>query len=1098
MESRVNDDQPRMLVVTGWPNKDERDRGVMNSGRVKRKLAQMFKRAGVPMEQVAFAPLLCWRPRGDDREPSEKEVAECRAHLAEYIDDLNPNVILTMGVPALEGCHEPESIYLRRGDLFKSKQFGTKLIPTFAPGVPLRTGEWDKQPVIEHDIRRAWEMAQSKEWPLMLGDDYFVCITPEQVAAALDYLRDRPIASFDIETEGFDLYQNDEILCVQISSKTGEGFVFPLRGSWARHDKDTYADWQIEHGIWGQGRDLDGNEKNVLFDGESMANHERDKRRKVKVWHPAFPKGSVICQHPEAHDPYSPAYEKTGHICRGTLTNPLAGPLEPCTAGGRMAGRMVPRDYNIIVGLLRDWLEGPTKKAAQNGKFDVKGLLYQLGIRVHNFTFDTILAYHIIHEEFPHDLDTIRSLITWMPRYNEYLKTFVPSKKHSFALVPDEVLWTYGAADADCEFRIIEPLLEWLLADNPSDGDWLFNNIAMPLQRTLAQIETNGIVINHDRLDSLSQWYREKIVSLRGQLAEMCAADGYTDIEKWSNDNDLRAWLFQDTYQREVVKATLHQCKTCHGENWELCEQCDKGKIPGREAEHVDMVGINFPAYIAWKSKKTGEPSTGKKSFAALRAWCREEYKYVFKQVGFHKDNTPIMKRFITTAPLRQSAREHRGRMAQYLDIIEQLKRCTKAKNQFLDGDDEKHVVGAKALLAHIKYDGRVHTTFNQLVETARLSSRDPNLQNQTNSGECAKHQEEGVRCPPGCPGEYRHYSIRSMYTVRGGCKWVAADYRSEEVRIMAYLSGDMKLLEATMTCYGPKGIGGCGEVFMATDADPDRPLKMLVHEHETGHVPADVHQWVASQVFGIPYDEVTREQRRQCKSVTFGIAYGQSEMGLADALGWTVEHAAELIALYFAAFPDLHAYQNRSIAGTHHGVDCINAFGRKRHTFGPVEMRPFVRDWDWKKVVAAMSRERLNYPTQSTAAEIISLDTIALCDVWGYEDGENTAAHRLGRQLCGGKAPALLLRDMAIACILTVHDALEFECPEEHVERLCQIVEDVMVGIPWKILGWYLPVDITVGRYWDDTGARSEWAEQWEEFYASLRGESETEGIAP
>ena len=416
------------------------------------------------------------------------------------------------------------------------------------------------------------------------------------------------------------------------------------------------------------------------------------------------------------------------------------------------------------------------------------------------------------------------------------------------------------------------------------------------------------------------------------------------------------------------------------------------------------MVGINFPPFMAWKSKKTGLPSTGKKSFAALRAWCREEFRYQFKVVGQRQDGTDIEKRVITSKPVSARGQKLRARMYEYLDAIEQLKKCIKAKNQFLDGDDSKDVVGAKALLAHIKDDGKVHSSYNQLVETARLSSRNPNLQNITNTAECSDPEHKGKRCTPGCPGEYRHYSIRSMFTVREGSKWLAADYRSEEVRIMAYLSGDMKLLEATLTCYGLKGIGGCGEVFMATEEDPDRPLKMLRHEKETGHVPADVHQWVASQVFGIPYDEVTKEQRRQCKSVTFGIAFGQTEMGLADALGWPVERAAALIVLYFQPFPELAAYQKANQRATMLGVDSVNAFGRKRHTVGPVEMRSFVKDWDWNKIVGALQRERLNYPTQSTAAEIISLDTVALADVWGYLDGENTVAHRLGRALCGGE----------------------------------------------------------------------------------------------
>lgn len=1076
MDARVSGDtEPRLLVITGVPNKEEAYAGQMNKGKVKRKLAQMFRRAGVPFDKVAFAPLLCWRPGGDD--PTEKQVAECRTHLAELVDDLRPNCVLTMGVPALEGCHEPMSLYLRRGDLVQSKQFGTKMIATFAPGIVLR--EWEKQSVIEHDIRRAWEQAQARKWPLMLGEDYFVCLTPDEVKAALDYLRDRPIAAFDIETEGFNLFENDEILCVQISSKTGEGFVFPLRGTWLRHEEDQYADWQIEHGEWRYSTGPDGERARVLYDAESLKAHDRDKRRPAKVWSPAFPKGSVICRTPDAHNPFSEAYQKDGHICRGTVSDVLDGPLEPCTSGGRMAGKMVPRDYNVIVGMLREWLEGPTPKSGHNLVFDVHGLRYQLGIRVRNITFDSILAYHIIHEEWPHDLDAVRSFLTWMPRYNEELHTHVPSKKHSFALVPNDVLWFYGAADADCEFRIIEPLMDWLVQDNPDDGQWLLDNIAMPLQRTLVQIEENGILIDTDKLTKLSEWYRQKIHALRVDLAKLCDEDGLTPCEHWSNDNELREWLFNEDYERVTKKGTQWVCKSCHG-NWEEedCNDCIGGKIPGRDPVTVPMRGIGFPANVAWKSKKTGEPSTGKKSFAALRAWCREEYRYKVKQVGEKKDGTPIFKRVITTTLLSKRERDRRTHMAQYLDVLEQLKKCIKAKNQFLDGDDDNKAIGAKALLAHIKSDGRVHTQYNQLVETARLSSRNPNLQNIVNVGECGIHQPQGIRCTVGCPGEYRHYSIRSMYTVPEGKKWVAADYRSEEVRIMAYLSEDMKLLEATMTCYGPKGVGGCGLVFLPTDDDPDRPLKMLLHERETGHVPADVHQWVASQVFGIPYDEVTKEQRRQCKSVTFGIAYGQTEVGLADALGWTVERARELIALYLATFPDLARYQRESMRGTAHGVDAVNALGRKRHTLGPVEMRPFVRDWDWMKVVNAMGRERLNYPTQSSAADIIALDAIALFDVWGYEDGMESIAHKLGRKVCGGEAPAFLLRDLGVKALDQVHDAFELECPDENIEAASRIIEDVMVGIPWRLLGWYLPVDISVGRWWDDAGDPDSWSD--------------------
>jgi len=1350
----------KMLILTKGPVQSEHGAGEINRGKMKRKLLSMLTRAKIPVDQVAFANITCWYKRDDH---TKEEVLECREHLVRLVADINPNIIVAMGTEAFEAAHEPLSLYLHHADLFRSKTFGgRKLMPTYSPGMVFR--EWGKQQDIEMDLAKAWSTSDTRDFPMGLGEDYFVLTTPEQVKEALDYLSTRPLVTFDIETEGFNLFEQDEILCVQLSSKVGEGFVIPLRGAWELHTEDTYAPWQLERGRWDRAKDG----RSVLVDPVSEAAHERDKRRAVRVFKPTFPVGAPVCNAPEKHDPDSPKFEKKGHICRGTLTNVLSGPIVSCEAGGRMGGKPVPRDYNIFVDMLKDFLEGPTPKAAQNGKFDIHGLKYQFGIRVHEFAFDTILAHHLVHEEIPHDLDYIRSLLTWMPRYNVELKKYVPTKRHSFALVLNEILWLYGAADADCEFRIIEPLTEWMTRDNSENG-WLFNNISVPLARTLTQIEEHGILVNMPRLEELSEWYRRKMASLDRELSEMCHKRGLTPLEKWTNDNQLRAWCFQDEYKHIIKKAT----KTLPEHN----------RI---------MKGIDLPDYMAWKSKKTGAPSTGKKSMTALKNWCNEELVFAWKNI----DNREV--RVATDKPLSQRTRDKRAWKLEFLLKIEELKKATKAKNQFLDGDDAKDIVGAKALLAHIKTDGRVHSSYNQLIETARLScvpltaqiltaegwkthdqltpgesvlgwdvlnrryewtplqqvhrgqarlgtlqyrhpttkgrsrkkfyprstanhkwviddgrisgfaessmlrgltvrlaaaqpapsgdsnvtpdeaaivgwlitdgwvmnrevqnrhnpsaavslnkpksvaalrallkpyphtehartktttfyigtsyyrqlmarcnldgrrlkeeslepfilalsqesrasmyeammeadgsrtrvhqerfgalsssvskesflllcallgrfttagdrplgnkkpftdfhvwqvpstrrivfteddtesevwcpqtalgtwvmrqndevfitgnSRDPNLQNLPNTGECKAHDK--MRCPPGCANEYRHFSVRSMFTVPEDCDWLAADYRSEEVRIIAYLSQEDSLLGVLFKCE-------CGEDFSPTDERPSRPLEQMIHEKATGHKGTDVHQMVASRVFSIEYDAVTKEQRRQCKSVTFGMAYGQTEQGLAEALGWAVKRAKAFSEFYFKAFPKLKTFRDKRYNEVSAGKSIPNALGRLRHTFGPIEMKDWVDKFDYRKVVSAMQRERLNYDTQSSAADIISLGTIALADVWGYEDGDLTDAHRLGIKICGF-APAVRLRDLGVKVINTVHDALEFECPKAARAEATDIIEKVMVQLPWLLLGWYLPVDITHGRYWDDVGDYDEYAEEREAQEAS------------
>ena len=379
--------------------------------------------------------------------------------------------------------------------------------------------------------------------------------------------------------------------------------------------------------------------------------------------------------------------------------------------------------------------------------------------------------------------------------------------------------------------------------------------------------------------------------------------------------------------------------------------------------------------------------------------------------------------------------------------------------------------MGAKALLAHIKADGRVHSSYNQLIETARLSSKDPNLQNISNTAECKLHEK--TRCPVGCVNEYRHYSIRSMYTVPDDCVWLAADYRSEEVRIIAYLAQEDSLLAALFLCE-------CGEDFSPTDSNPSRPLEQRGHEKTTGHKATDIHQMVAARVFNVAYEVVTKEQRRQCKSVTFGMAYGQTDQGLAEALGWAVKRAKAFSDFYFKAFPKLATFRNRRFIQVEKGHNIPNAFGRLRHTFGPLEMAGWVERYEYRKILSALQRERLNYDTQSSAADVISLCTIALADVWGYEDGDLTDAHKLGIKICGF-APAVRLKELGVKIINTVHDALEFECPKAVEEEARDIIEKVMVELPWRLLGWYLPVDLSSGRYWDDTGDYDEYSEERE-----------------
>jgi DNA polymerase-1 len=214
---------------------------------------------------------------------------------------------------------------------------------------------------------------------------------------------------------------------------------------------------------------------------------------------------------------------------------------------------------------------------------------------------------------------------------------------------------------------------------------------------------------------------------------------------------------------------------------------------------------------------------------------------------------------------------------------------------------------------------GRVHTSYHQAVAaTGRLSSSDPNLQN------IPVRTEEGRR-------------IRQAFIAPPGFKLVAADYSQIELRIMAHLSGDPRLLEAF----------ALGE---------------------------DIHRATAAEVFNHKPEDVTTDQRRAAKAINFGLIYGMSAFGLAKQLGVAREKAQLYIDLYFLRYPGVKAYMDktRDLAREQGYVETL--FGR----------RLYIPDINAKNAQRRQYAERtaINAPMQGTAADIIKKAMIAV-DGW-------------------------------------------------------------------------------------------------------------------
>lgn len=272
----------------------------------------------------------------------------------------------------------------------------------------------------------------------------------------------------------------------------------------------------------------------------------------------------------------------------------------------------------------------------------------------------------------------------------------------------------------------------------------------------------------------------------------------------------------------------------------------------------------------------------------------------------------------------------------------------------------------------------RVHTSYHQAITaTGRLSSTDPNLQN------IPVRTEMGRR-------------IRQAFVPAPGYKLISADYSQIELRIMAHLSQDEGLLNAF--CQGE-----------------------------------DIHQFTASEIFGVPLNEVTFEQRRGAKAINFGLIYGMSAFGVARQLDIDRGSALAYMDKYFQRYPGVKIYmdQTRRKAADVGYVETL--FGRRLYL-------PEIRAKNIGRKRAA-ERTAINAPMQGTAADIIKKAMIVLHS--HLKDTDD------------------------IKMLMQVHDELVFEVKSDSVEKAKQLIIDCMQNT--VKLSVPLVVSIGVGNNWDE-----------------------------
>ena len=276
----------------------------------------------------------------------------------------------------------------------------------------------------------------------------------------------------------------------------------------------------------------------------------------------------------------------------------------------------------------------------------------------------------------------------------------------------------------------------------------------------------------------------------------------------------------------------------------------------------------------------------------------------------------------------------------------------------------------------------RLHTSYNQTgTVTGRISSSSPNLQNIP------------IRTPLG-------RQVRRAFIAEPGWQLIAADYSQVELRVMAHISGDQGLLSAFAR----------GE---------------------------DIHASTAAAILGVPLPEVTSDMRRLAKAVNFGLSYGQTAYGLAQASGLTQPEAEDFIKAYFERFPKVREYidTTKALATRQGYVETL--LGRRRYF---PELQPGAKASH--NVRQAAERMAINAPIQGTAADIINIATIRL--------------HR-----------ALQERKLRARMILQVHDELVIETPEAETATVAPLTREVMENA--FALQAPLKADLKVGQNWEE-----------------------------
>ena len=501
------------------------------------------------------------------------------------------------------------------------------------------------------------------------------------------------------------------------------------------------------------------------------------------------------------------------------------------------------------------------------------------------------------------------------------------------------------------------------------------NNSTTNTTYTLSHIHSTGNYV-YDRLADFIIESNDKTFityDLKKQIKTLDCEELYdTAVSIKFFDTLLAAYLLNPNMQAYSIdepfdKYSDYKSKLIETEMYELFTNIEMPLsivLAGMEREGIRVIKEDLDSYGELLSKDIDRLEAEIKDLAGFDFNVNSP-----KQLGeilFEKMQIPGGKKTKTGYSTAADVLEKLAPDYPFVAKILEYRGLTKLKSTYVDGMDQ-----------FIMSDSKIHCNFNQTVTaTGRISCSEPNLQN------IPIRTEQGRL-------------IRKCFVPTEGYEFVDADYSQIELRIMAHMSNDEKLIDAYKNA-------------------------------------KDIHRITASEVFSVPFDEVTDLQRRNAKAVNFGIIYGISSFGLSQGLSISRKDAQEFINNYFVKFPGVKSYLDDLVNGAKEKGYITTLFGRRR-PIPELKSSNFMQRQFGERVA-------MNAPIQGTAADIMK---IAMINVY-----KRLRDERLKSKL-----------------IIQVHDELLIETFASEKEQVIKILEDEMENA--CKLQVRMEIDIHSGNSW-------------------------------